>query len=297
MKSSRSPALIRDLPVENDTAVNSKLITTNDAYYKGALEEYTTNGTGPLTLAESNLRAVMPIQDMTLDYEALVATLRSQNSTDFLPASYKSSQALLTGYNLQRQILVDLIASGAGVFDSSWGGYNFSSSSLIKPLSRGTVQIRNTDPHPVNSPPLLDFGALTNPFDFQVAQLGFKMVRKVLQTEAVAPLKPVETSPGVNVSSNGEVEHALRRTVVAPHSHNSCGTAAMLPQRFGGVVDPQLRVYGVRGLRVVDASVVPLIPSAQLQATLYAVAEKAADVIKWSELDNSELRTMKKRSR
>jgi choline dehydrogenase-like flavoprotein len=54
----------------------------------------------------------------------------------------------------------------------------------------------------------------------------------------------------------------------------------MLPKELGGVVDPQLRVWDVDGLRVVDASIIPLLPAAHLQATVYGIAEKAADLIK-----------------
>lgn len=53
----------------------------------------------------------------------------------------------------------------------------------------------------------------------------------------------------------------------------------MLPEKLGGVVDAALRVHGVRNLRVVDASVVPLLPPGNLQSTIYAVAERAADLI------------------
>jgi choline dehydrogenase-like flavoprotein len=53
-----------------------------------------------------------------------------------------------------------------------------------------------------------------------------------------------------------------------------------MPEDLGGCVDAQLKVYGVGNLRVVDASIIPLIPAAHLQATMYAVAEKAADIIK-----------------
>lgn len=54
----------------------------------------------------------------------------------------------------------------------------------------------------------------------------------------------------------------------------------MMPKSKGGVVDSELKVWGVEGLRVVDASVIPLIPATHLQATIYAIAEKAADMIK-----------------
>lgn len=58
------------------------------------------------------------------------------------------------------------------------------------------------------------------------------------------------------------------------------GTCAMLPEEKGGVVNPKLKVYGVDNLRIVDASAIPLISTANLQSTVYAFAEKAADLIK-----------------
>ena len=62
--------------------------------------------------------------------------------------------------------------------------------------------------------------------------------------------------------------------------HHTSSTCSMLPRDKGGVVDSELRVYGTRRLRVVDLSVVPLIPSAHTQSVVYAVAEQAADIIK-----------------
>jgi choline dehydrogenase-like flavoprotein len=54
----------------------------------------------------------------------------------------------------------------------------------------------------------------------------------------------------------------------------------MMPQKLGGVVDSELRVYGTKKLSIIDASILPIIPAAHLQATMYSVAEKAADIIK-----------------
>jgi choline dehydrogenase len=71
----------------------------------------------------------------------------------------------------------------------------------------------------------------------------------------------------------------LTRHAVFPNSH-ALGTASMMSRELGGVVDPELRVYGTANVRVVDASVLPMQISGHLCATLYAVAERASDIIK-----------------
>ncbi|KAK9310885.1 GMC oxidoreductase-domain-containing protein [Lipomyces starkeyi] len=85
-----------------------------------------------------------------------------------------------------------------------------------------------------------------------------------------------------DVKPNGAVlpkgtDHVKRNTVTFNHP---CGTGAMMSFDLGGVVDDRLRVYGVNGLRVVDASVFTMIPKGFIQSSVYAVAEKAADLIK-----------------
>jgi choline dehydrogenase len=70
---------------------------------------------------------------------------------------------------------------------------------------------------------------------------------------------------------------------VAPNSHG-LATAAMMPRNLGGVVDTELKVHGTRNVRVVDASVLPTQFSGHLTATIYAVAERAADIIRGEKL-------------
>lgn len=65
---------------------------------------------------------------------------------------------------------------------------------------------------------------------------------------------------------------------ITPVQHG-VGTASLMPRELGGVVDPTLRVYGTRNVRVVDASIIPLEHNGHLMATVYAIAERAADII------------------
>ena len=85
-------------------------------------------------------------------------------------------------------------------------------------------------------------------------------------------------NPGPDIRSDADISLWLKKYLTTVHHTSS--TCSMLPRDKGGVIDPELRVYGTRGLRVIDLSVVPLIPSAHTQSVVYAVAEQGADIIK-----------------
>ncbi|KAJ0153841.1 hypothetical protein HZ326_3741 [Fusarium oxysporum f. sp. albedinis] len=78
------------------------------------------------------------------------------------------------------------------------------------------------------------------------------------------------------------MRHVMEK--ISTERHPS-GTAAMMPLELGGVADPELKVYGTCNLRIADASIMPLILLAHLQASVYGIAEKAADMIKSAKLD------------
>lgn len=83
---------------------------------------------------------------------------------------------------------------------------------------------------------------------------------------------------GMDTSTLDAAKEHVRRSIIT--NNHLCGTCAMLPKETGGVVDDRLRVYGVKNLRIVDASIFPMIPRGNIQSSVYAVAEKAADLIK-----------------
>ena len=105
-----------------------------------------------------------------------------------------------------------------------------------------------------------------------------KFARKVAATEPFASLLAREVNPGPAVQSDADVALWLKKHLaIAAHTTSTC---SMRPRDKGGAVDPELRVYGTRNLRVVDLSVLPLIVAAHTQSLVYAVAEQAADIIK-----------------
>ncbi|OLN83739.1 Oxygen-dependent choline dehydrogenase 7 [Colletotrichum chlorophyti] len=249
------------------------------AFFNASEAEYFANRTGPFTHARGNNIVFQSLRDLTPDWENVVGSVEGQNADDFLPEVYKQHPELLEGFLAQRKALAKLYRDPeAGMLEIPFGGYSAAGIAFQKPLSRGTITINSTNPDP-SVAPVIDFGALQNPIDLEVAILSVKSFRKLFKTPTLASRKAVEIVPGANVTSDEAIAQAIREGLYASFAHPS-GTAALLPLEYGGVVDPKLRVYGVEGLRVVDSSIIPLIPACHLQATMYAVAEKAADILK-----------------
>lgn len=272
------------------------------AYSDAAMAEFMANRTGPLTIAQANNMVFLSLQDLTSDFATLAAALLSQNATSFLPDHYASAHpSILAGFLAQRAILAKrLLHPDAAVVEIPFGGAAGGGVAIEKPLSRGTVMIATAgaaskdagNPADKNSSPVIDFGAMRNPVDMAVAVAGLKMVRKYNAAPSLAVRQPIEQAPGPRATTDAQLEEFVRMSMSASFAHPCC-TAHMAPRSLGGVVDSQLRVYGVKGIRVVDASVIPLIPACHLQSTVYAIAEKAADLIKAvsdGALDESELR-------
>jgi choline dehydrogenase len=142
------------------------------------------------------------------------------------------------------------------------------------PESRGHVKLRSADPHQA---PVLTFNYLSTERDRREWIEGVHVARDLLNRPAFAPFDGGELSPGSDVRTDEEILAWVARD--AETSYHPCGTCAMGVGE-DAVVDPYgLRVHGVEGLRVVDASVFPIIPNANLYAPVLMLAEKAADMI------------------
>jgi choline dehydrogenase len=140
--------------------------------------------------------------------------------------------------------------------------------------SRGTVKITSTD---AAVKPALRFNYLSTPTDRQEWVEAIAVARKILSQPAFAPFSAGELSPGPEVSTDEQVLDWVRRDAETA-LHPSC-TAAMGTGE-GSVVDPAtMRVHGLAGLRVVDASVMPYVTNGNIYAPVMMIAEKAADLI------------------
>ncbi|KAH8666046.1 glucose oxidase-like protein [Tricladium varicosporioides] len=154
----------------------------------------------------------------------------------------------------------------------------FSAFWVLLPFSRGNVHITSADPmvQPAMNPNffLLDY-------DLEVQVAIAKWTRKFWASEPIGKYV-TELSPGfatVPANASDEVWGEYVKTNFGGNSH-PVGTAAMMPEQLGGVVDARLKVYGTSNVRVVDASVFPFQVSGHLSSTIYAIAEKASDMIK-----------------
>lgn len=150
--------------------------------------------------------------------------------------------------------------------------------------SRGTVTLNTTHPQ---AEPIVDPRALSNPIDIAL-QIAYLRFFRTHFARDLAEWNVTEVYPGPGVATDAEWEALIREQYHPVVGHHFVGTTAKTPREEGGVVDEELRVYGVRGLRVVDAGVIPTLVGAATQFTVYGVAEKAADLIKGSWAGNTD---------
>ncbi len=172
----------------------------------------------------------------------------------FTPASYKEG--------VQGQ-LEDL----PGMTVASW---------QQRPESRGYVRIRSADPF---AQPIIQTNYLTAELDRRVVVAGMKLARRLLKAEPLSPYYDYEDFPGPDVQTDEEfLQAATKRGTTTFHPGCTCRMGPA--NTTWSVVDDRLRVHGMEGLRVIDASVMPRMISANLNASTLMIADKASDMIR-----------------
>ncbi len=145
-----------------------------------------------------------------------------------------------------------------------------------RPESRGHVRVKSSDPF---AQPEIQPNYLATETDRRVLLAGMKLARRLLATEPLAPYYEREDFPGPQVQSDDELMEAARQRGTS--TFHLAGTCHMGPTvDRGAVVDDQLRVHGLEALRVVDASVMPTMLSANINAATMMIADKASDLIR-----------------
>jgi choline dehydrogenase len=166
------------------------------------------------------------------------------------------------------------------LFGSNWmpdpkkNGYRLGSGP-IRPESRGTVRLASSSPADA---PVIDPNYLATDNDWFVMREGLKLGRDLLAQPAFSKFHQREDIPGKHIKTDANLNNFIRED--ASSAYHPCGTARMgTDGDERAVVDLNLNVCGIDNLRIVDASVIPAIPSANINACVFMIAEKAADII------------------
>jgi choline dehydrogenase len=144
----------------------------------------------------------------------------------------------------------------------------------LRPDGRGTVRLKSADPL---AAPEIRFNFLKSSYDFQALIEGMRVCRRIAEQPSLRPFVVEEILPGPQVTSEDDLKADIRaRGVSNLHPVGTC----RMGHEVDAVVDPQLRVYGVEGLRVADASIMPSIIAGNTNAPSIMIGEKCADMVK-----------------
>jgi choline dehydrogenase-like flavoprotein len=147
---------------------------------------------------------------------------------------------------------------------------------VLRPESRGRVDLVSADPRQA---PRIRQNFLATDKDWQTLRAGLRIARDVCRQAPMAPFMAREIAPGDGKDSDTDLDAHIRATSITVH--HPLGTCKMgVASDPLAVVDPELRVHGIEGLRVVDGAVMPDLVGAHINAPIIMIAEKAADLIR-----------------
>ncbi|KAE9968319.1 hypothetical protein BLS_005913 [Venturia inaequalis] len=247
----------------------TKIANSIPSIVSSFLTEYFAKRIGPLT---------NPVCDF-LGWEKVPKAMRSELS----PAAIKDLASYPEDWpELEYLSAPGFIGNFSGLFASQpHDGYQYASilAALVAPLSKGSVTIKSAD---TSDLPLINPNWLTHPTDQEVAIAGYKRVRAAFASKFMAPVLTDKTEyyPGPAVKTNEQILNHIRKTL---HTvwHAACTCRMGKKGDPNAVVDSKARVFGVKGVRVVDASAFAFLPPGHPQSTIYALAEKiSTDILK-----------------
>lgn len=174
-------------------------------------------------------------------------------------------------FNTQTPVLEIFMTPASSIFSfQHW---------ILLPFSRGNIHITSTN---ASAPAAINPNYFMLDFDLAIQTAGVRYIRKLMSTYPISTMNAGETAPGYELvgqnATNAEVGEWVKDTYRT--NYHPVASTAMMPREKGGVVDSRLKVYGTANVRVVDAGILPMQVCGHLTSTLYAVAEKAADMIK-----------------
>ncbi|KAI9815357.1 MAG: hypothetical protein M1832_005495 [Thelocarpon impressellum] len=260
-----------DLPGVGNNLQDHYLVGTFYPYnnVSASPAELTQNATfdRPWTAGSPNGLAFPSLPSTSNISTSILQAADDQEPDEYLVTGLDSS--VVAGYAAQKNSLVrSLLDTNVAAWEIINNNIGSLTVAVMHPFSRGTCYIDSPNPF---VPPLIDPRYGSNPVDLRILVEALKFNRRILATDAMVELQPAQFVPPADADEDELME--VVKNGIRTEYHPS-GTCAMLPKDQGGVVDSHLRVYGTQNLRVVDASIFPLVPAAHLQAVVYGVAEK-----------------------
>lgn len=244
---------------------------------------YVQHKTGPFTIGGMQSHAFMPTPNVA---ELLDKCPRAQGTND--TEYYNTVRSILEAPDsssiawLMFLAQANLHEGGKSFVGTQLLPENFASLGCAQshPFSRGATHISSAD---IDAEPTIDPRYFSHPADLEIMARNVQALdTKLRHSKQLSPFfKPDGKRNHPDAFHVGDLDGAKKYVLdTVTTAYHSCGSAAMLPKEKGGVVDPKLIVYGTENIRIVDASIFPLIPRGNILSSVYAVAEKAADIIK-----------------
>jgi choline dehydrogenase-like flavoprotein len=255
------------------TTVLTQSALQNATFAAQARQEYDTRKRGPYSSPSGDFLLFLPVSTFSNASAAIHAQASAEEASASLPTD--ATAEVIRGYQVQYDSITSrLLANDSGTLEIIWAD-GVVVLGLQHPYSRGSVKASSFS---IFDPPVADSGFLRNPLDVLLLREGVKFARRFITSPSLAALNPFEVAPGANVTDDAELDGYIRSS--ASTLYHPAGSCKMGPKEEGGVVDGELMVYGVRGLRIVDQSVFPQLPASHTMTTAYGVAERAADIIR-----------------
>ncbi|KAI1410107.1 GMC oxidoreductase [Hypoxylon sp. FL1857] len=221
------------------------------ALFASYLAEYQANATGPLSSPGASSFFAERLSDKVLDSLGVNVTFPKSLPKDrpHLLYEYASAGMLPTPNN----------SNPVTAF-----------AALIQPEASGSVRLNTSD---WRDEPLLDTNYFGSESDMAIALYGYKRILSMMRSDTMQSVNVNELYPGSNVTSDADIKAALQKAALS--FHHVVGTCSL-----GKVLDQSFRVKGTQNLRVVDSSAIPRLPTCHLQASVYAISEFAARILK-----------------
>jgi choline dehydrogenase len=224
---------------------------SNASVFDPILQEYQANGTGPLGRPGGSSFATERIPDDILKSFGVNVTFHT---------------------NLPKDRPHVLYQYATGAFQPNPNNLNVVSTfvALIQPEASGYMRLNSTD---YRANPLIYSNYFGSAADMAIEVYAYNRLRSLMQSDAMKPVIVSEVYPGKNVTTEAELKTSLYNS--ARSFHHPAGTVSL-----GKALDPDFRLKGLNGIRVIDSSAIPVMPTCHLQASVYALAEHAAKLIK-----------------